>query len=110
MDFMKQTASEARFVRSEGLVFRQIAGEGILVPVSAHIADLRSIFRMNATATAVWRRLDGQTSVGEIVDQIVSEFDAMESDVTADVEQFLAQIEAEGLARLAPSECQESAA
>lgn len=101
---MSDTLVEARYRRSDGLVFRQIAGEGILVPVSSHVADLRSIFRLSATAAVIWSRLDGNTTVGEIVDLLASEFDGPSDEVVSDVEAFLSMLQAEGLVHRIDSE------
>lgn len=93
-----------RYCRSDRIVFRQIAGEGILVPVSSQVADLRSIYRLSTTAAAIWSRLDGSRTAGEIVDQIASEFDGVRDEVACDVEDFISMLLSEGLAGCADSE------
>jgi len=93
-----------RYCRSDRIVFRQIAGEGILVPVSSQVADLRSIYRLSATAAAVWGRLDGSHTAGEIVDQIAAEFEGVSDEVACDVEEFVSLLLSEGLVSCAESE------
>lgn len=93
-----------RFVRHEATVTRRVADETVIVPVRNNVADLESIYTLNATASWVWERLDGSRSVGELVDALTAEFDVMREEARRDVEVLVNDLQAEGLVRLADAE------
>ena len=66
-----------RIVRpSEDIVAREIEGEIILVPLAAGIGDMEDeLFSLNETGRAVWQKLDGRKSLGEIARELASEFE-----------------------------------
>ena len=64
------------FVRSAGVVRRDVGGETVLVPVApSGSADLEYLYRMNPVGAAVWDALDGSANVAGVVDRVVSRFD-----------------------------------
>lgn len=46
----------------------------------------------------LWRRLDGRHSLEQVVDELVAEYEVEPARATADVQDFLAQLMAAGLA------------
>ena len=83
--------------RKDGLVFRQVAGERLLVPVGERVLDLNGVLTLNQTAAYIWELLDGRHSVPEIVDAVAGEF-AVEHEVAdRDVGTFLRQLAELGL-------------
>jgi hypothetical protein len=83
--------------RSERFVSRSVGGETFVVPVRAGVADLEAIFTMNEVGTAIWTRLDGQKSVGELARALAAEFDVTEADAAADVAAFVELLASKGL-------------
>lgn len=76
---------------SEDVVSREIEGEIIIVPLVAGIGDADDeLYTLNETGRAVWRRLDGQRTLGDIVADLALEFDAGYSELEADVLGFAA--------------------
>lgn len=71
--------------RSENVVFRQVAGEYILVPLAGSIADVESIFNLNETGAAVWDKVDGRKSIRDIVAEILAEYEAEGDELERDV-------------------------
>jgi hypothetical protein len=80
---------ERRFVRSEQVVFREVAGETILVPLCADVGDLGSVYVLNPVGAAVWQGLAGPSSCGELARQLTGVFDTTEAAAREDVQDFL---------------------
>jgi Coenzyme PQQ synthesis protein D (PqqD) len=60
-------------------------------------------FVLNGTAAAVWTRLDGRRSRDQIVDELAAEYATDAGTVCAQVDALLAQVQAQGLLRSAPT-------
>ena len=56
------------YMKEGDLVTRCVAGETIIVPVRAHVAELDSIFTLNEVGTMIWQLIDGRTRVGQIAE------------------------------------------
>ena len=74
------------------MVFRKIGDELILVPIRQNAGDLDSIYTLNETAAYVWDLIDGQTTVGEIKEKILEEFDVTSEDAERDLQEHLLQL------------------
>lgn len=85
-----------RYQKDPSIVFREIAGEMILVPIRQNVGDLESIYTLNETAARIWELIDGQRSVREIGDQIVEEFEVSAEEAERDLLELLAQLESFG--------------
>jgi hypothetical protein len=94
---MSQPGLDERYERTPAVVTREIVGERILVPIRHNVGDLESIYTLNETASHVWSLLDGQTSVREIRDRIVDEFEVGAEEAERDLLELLAQMEAIGV-------------
>jgi hypothetical protein len=87
---------QSRYKENADFVFRRIADETILVPIRSNLADLDCIYSLNETASRVWELLDGQRTLGELVDIVVQEFDTTHSEARADLEELIRQLTAVG--------------
>ncbi len=77
---------DAAYVPSDDIVAREIEGELIIVPLVAGIGDLEDeLFTMNETGKAIWDRLDGNTSLDEVVAAMVQDYDASPGEIERDV-------------------------
>jgi hypothetical protein len=86
-----------RYVRSDSVVSRVIAGETLVIPVRKGVGDLASIYSLNPVATAVWQSIATPSTKDDIVSAIEQEFDAQGSHVAQDVETFLSEMDSAGL-------------
>ena len=89
-----QVIPDAIYIPSEEVVAREIEGEMIIVPLTAGIGDADDeLFTLNDTGKAIWKQLDGQRSLKNIVENLSSEFESqpgeIERDVTGLVEELL---------------------
>ncbi len=70
-------------------VFRDIGGETILVPVSAGVSEMDSLFTLNAVGAIVWKGVEARSSVQEIITAVLAEFEIEEAAAADDVLEFL---------------------
>ena len=62
---------------SGDVVVREIEGEIVIVPLTSGIGDIEDeLFTLNATARAVWARLDGTRPLAAVVRELLDEYDA----------------------------------
>ncbi len=85
------------FRKKEEIVARKIAGEIILVPVTGRLADMKRIFSLNEVAGHIWDCIDGTRSLGDIVGEVVAAFEAGREEAEADVLEFIAELQKEGM-------------
>jgi hypothetical protein len=86
-----------RYVRNPQYLCRTIAGETIIVPVGAGVADLASVFVMSPVGSVIWSCIGQAADVNAIVEQLTSEYDVSAEQAEHDVHHFLNQIEEAGL-------------
>jgi len=77
---------------------RDIAGQTFLVPIRGSLAELQDLFVVNEVGQWVWKRLDGEHSVDDLASEACREFDVTPDAAHADVEAFLGEVLAAGLA------------
>ena len=59
--------------------------------------DNGEFFSLSGTAAAIWRLIDGKRDKASLVTAVADQFEAGESDVAGDVDEFLAQLKETGL-------------
>jgi hypothetical protein len=83
-----------RYRKSPDLVFRQIAGEFVLVPIRHDVADLEAVYTLGGVGVRIWELLDGERDGHTILDQIVQEYDVTPDEARTDLLEFLGELEA----------------
>ena len=81
------------FAKQGEFVSRNIAGETILVPVRGRIGDLDSIYNLGEVASFLWDRIDGQTTVHQLVEGVCAEFDVAPETAEGDALEFIAHLQ-----------------
>ena len=83
-----------RLLRSENFVERQLGDEMVLVPINQLGVDVQSIYTFNLTAAAVWKKLEKQRTVDELIKELEFEFSAgkgvIKHEVFSLLEEFVA--------------------
>ena len=74
-----------RLLRSENFVERQLGDETVLVPINQLGVDVQSIYTLNPTAAAVWKKLETQRSVDELIKELEFEYSAGEGIIKHEV-------------------------
>ena len=77
------------FKKNEQVIFREIAGEALLVPIRDKLADMQSIFALNPVAEYIWQQLDGEHTFEEICDGITSRFKVGKEEAESDLTEFI---------------------
>ncbi len=93
LDMESTIKPDAIYTHSEDVVSREIQGVLVLVPVTSGIGDLEEeLFSLEDTAKAIWDKLDGHRTVGEIVDELSTEYDALGGEIVTDVVGLLQEL------------------
>ena len=88
-----QVRLEGVYTPSQDVVFREIDGEPIIVPITSGIGDMEdALFTLNEIGKAIWTCLDGKTSLGEIAERFAAEYDAPAEDIQCDVLGFAREL------------------
>jgi len=83
---MKPINIDGIYIPSEDVVAREIEGELIIVPLVAGIGDMEDeLFTLNETGKAIWDRLNGKTSLREIIKDLRIEYNADPNFIEEDV-------------------------
>ena len=80
------------FRKEDRIVSRFIAGETILVPIRGELADMQRIFVLDEVGEYIWKRMDGVTSLAEIRDGILADFEVEKDRADSDVEEFIGEL------------------
>lgn len=81
-----------RPLRAEHVVARTMEGEAVLLDLNSE-----EYYSLNEVGSRVWELADGQHSVGDMVDAIVTEYEAERAQVREDVLDLLDELSREGL-------------
>jgi len=88
---------EKHFIKKRDLVTRSILGETIVVPVRTNVGDLDSIYTLNEVGRVIWDLLDGEKSVGQIIEAVCGEYEVASEEATQGAFDFLESLEKAGL-------------
>ncbi len=84
--------SKMVFKKKEDIVSRRIAGETLLVPIRGKLANMERIFSLDLVAEFVWEKLDGETSLGAIQNDVLDAFDVGRERAETDISEFLDEL------------------
>ena len=84
---------QRRYDKHPNMVFRDIGGETILVPIRRSTANLESIFTLNETAARIWELMDGSHTLADIGDILVEEYDVTHQQAQDDILALVADLE-----------------
>jgi hypothetical protein len=95
---------EEILVCSQAVVARVVAGETLIVPVRAKVADLASIYSLNGTGSLIWKLLASPRTVAQLAMVVAQEYQEVESgQVERDVTDFVSEMKAMGLIEVSAS-------
>jgi len=78
-----------RYRKSENIVTRRIAEQTILVPVTANVAELNSIYMLNEVGTRVWGLIDRENTLDQLVETITKEYEIGPGEATSSILEFV---------------------
>jgi hypothetical protein len=77
---------DAVYMPSDDVVAREIEGELIIVPLVAGIGDMEDeLYTVNETGKVIWDRLDGKTTLAQVVATLTPEYEADPGEIEHDV-------------------------
>lgn len=85
-----------RVVRTEGIMTAPVDQEIVLLNMKGN-----NYISLDAIGRRIWELLENPIAVGELCRQLGGEFEATQEQISADVLPFLAELEGEGLVRVA---------
>lgn len=74
----------AIYTKHPDYVQRDVAGECILVPIRRTLTEANSIYVLNETAAALWKRIDGQRTAQDIVTDFCNEYEVTTDQLAKD--------------------------
>lgn len=72
-----------------GFMLREIAGQSVVVPLGARVVEFNGILTLSESGALLWRELEKNSSVEEMVELLLSEYDIDRETARNDVEEFL---------------------
>jgi hypothetical protein len=87
------SSMDAVYEKSDAVVFRRIADEGLLVPIRKTSNDVDCFYTLNETASRIWDLIDGTRSLEHIVTVLVEEFNVSREDCHKDVLELICRLE-----------------
>ena len=90
--------NEGKLRQNPLLAWREIEGEVVIIsPEDSFLHEL------NATASFIWKQLDGERTAPEIAELVATEYDVTPRVASADTEELVSQLEAKGLLLRSPA-------
>jgi hypothetical protein len=81
------------YIPSPDIVARDIEGELIIVPLTSGIGDMEDeLFTLNQTGKAIWEKMDGELTVGDIISHLSKEYKAEAGEIQQDVTGLLEEL------------------
>ena len=94
---MDDSMGNEKFIRSQSVVARVVAGETLLVPIRAKVGDLASIYSFNGTGTLIWKLLESPKTVAQLAAGVAQEYEVDAAQAERDVASFVGEMKAVGL-------------
>ena len=82
---MSDTFESEKFIRSQSVVARVVAGETLIVPIRGKVGDLASIYSFNGTGTLIWKLLESPKTVSQLAVAVAQEYEVDPSQAERDV-------------------------
>jgi hypothetical protein len=80
---------EQVYIKNDAFVYREIAGEAILVPIYGRVHDMASVYTFDEVGARIWSLLDGSRTVRGVCEALLEEFEATPEQVEADILDFV---------------------
>lgn len=85
---------------TEGFLLREIMGDYFLVPQGERALEFSGMMITNGVGACIWKALQEDTTIDELVAKVLVEFDIDEQSARADTEEFLKRLQTCGLLTL----------
>lgn len=85
-----------KIIRHNDMLSAEIGGEAIMMSI-----EKGAYFGLNPIATRIWDLIDQPKSIAELIEVISTEYEVSDEQCSADVQEFVADMLARGIAQLA---------
>lgn len=85
--------NETRIKRSDNFIFRKVVNEMVLVPIKQDVAQLEHIFTLNEVGAFVWDMLSKSSTIEELQQAVLEEFDVEPAIAQQDLQAFLDELD-----------------
>lgn len=76
---------------------RKVGNEMVIVPLVNSVADMTKVLTLNETGAAIIEVLDGQHTISQVEEQLISVFDVESDILAADLQNFILDALAKGI-------------
>jgi len=76
----------------ENFMLRKVADCYVVVPVGAAVAEFNGMINLNEAGAFLWQLLENETTVDDVVCEMLKQYDVDAETAKADVEKFVAQL------------------
>jgi len=84
---------EAWYTPSKDVVAREIEDELIIVPITAGVGDMDDqLFSVNESGKIIWDKLDGKTSLIQIIQSLADQYSTPGEEMEKDVRGFIGEL------------------
>jgi len=90
-----QIQADQKVTISPEVLFQEVSGETVLLDLSSE-----NYFGLDEIGTRIWELLNGGSSVGEVVDALLEEYDTDRKTLESDVAELLENLAEAGLISL----------
>ena len=80
----------------EGFVLREVAGQCVVIATGEASKTFHGMIKLNATGREIWQGLQERLDKNAIVERLCAKFQVEPERVTADVDEFLSQMQEKG--------------
>lgn len=79
----------------DGFILRTVSGQTVVLPVSGDL-DLNMMIKLNDTGRFLWEKLQKDTTVDELVGEVLKNYDTDEAVAREYIERFVEGLEKNG--------------
>jgi hypothetical protein len=80
------------YLKKSQFASRQVGEEMILVPLKSNVSDMNELFTLNAVGSFIWEQLNENSTMEDIINAVLLEFDVDIDTAGKDVEAFLQKL------------------
>ena len=78
-------------------LLREIAGEYIIIPTGSAALEFNGLISVNEVGVSIWKMLQNDVTLDELVAGILAEYDVEESVAREDILEFLDRLQSVGM-------------
>ena len=75
----------------DGFILRQVAGENVVLNVTADV-DLNGMITLNDTGCTLWKRLQEEADLSDLTQALLDEYEVDEATASAAAERFVEKL------------------